>query len=279
MKKIRVAALQMNSKPDKSKNYDEVTKQMKSIRKGSLDLLTLPEVFPFCGTEDADLRSAEPYQNHGAIDFLSEIAREKGCYIAGGTVAVTVPHSDKIRNRTVFIDPKGEIVSYYDKIHLFDVDFSKGRSFKESRYIEPGRRIVVSKTPFGKIGFAICYDLRFPELFRRLAMRGAEIIVVPAAFISKTGPHHWETLLRARAIENQVYIVATNQVGSHSPTRHTYGGSVIIDPWGDVITRAKTYTPDIKAKQKAELIRATLDPKKLNEVRSNMQCLKNARLL
>lgn len=190
-----------------------------------------------------------------------------------------VPGSKKVRNRTVFLDPKGKILSFYDKIHLFDVDFKNGRSFKESNYIEPGDKLKVTNTPFGKVGFTICYDLRFPELFRKLALKGAEIIVVPAAFLSKTGQYHWETLLRARAIENQVFIVATGQVGSHSPSRHTYGGSVIIDPWGNVLARAKTNTKDRMTKSKGEIITATLDAKILESVRRDMPCLKHTKLI
>lgn len=150
MKTIKVAAIQINSKPDKEKNYAEIRTLAKKIRRNSVSLITLPEVFPYCGTEDGDLESAEFYKNHGGISFLKELAVEKNAYIAGGSVNVKIPGSDKVRNRTVFIDPKGKIVSHYDKIHLFDVNLKGGRCFKESKYIEPGKKLTVSSTPFGK---------------------------------------------------------------------------------------------------------------------------------
>lgn len=275
---VNVAAIQINSGSDTEKNFETIFRLSKRIKPGSVDLITLPEVFPFCGSEEEDLKYAEPYKTHSAIKFLKKLAKSTRSLIAGGTITVREPGSKKVLNKSVLVDSKGKILSHYDKIHLFDVSF-KGGTFKESKNVMPGKKIVVKNSPIGKLGFAICYDLRFPELFRAHAKKGAEIILVPAAFITKTGPYHWEALLRARAIENQVFIIATNQYGTHSKTRHTWGGSVIIDPWGTVLARASTYTKKTNKPYSGEIIRARLDRKVLEDFRNKMPCLKNARLL
>jgi len=279
MKSINVALIQINSKNKKEENFAKIFELCKSIRRGSVDLITFAENFSCYGDETEDVKFAEHFNKHSAIAFLKDLARSKQAFISGGTISVKVHGSKKIKNRAVLIDPSGELVAQYDKIHMFDVDFDNGTSFKESASVESGKKIVVASTKLGKIGFAICYDLRFPELFRELTLKGAEIILVPSAFITKTGRDHWEVLLRARAIENQVFIVATNQIGSHSSKRHTYGGSVVIDPWGRVLSRGKTNEFKTTEEFPGEIITTRLDKAELIEFRRNIPCLKNRKLL
>lgn len=279
MKKIKIVSVQLSGAANKEINYKAILTLLKPIKANTVNLITLPEVFPCCASQKQELAAAEDYQNSPSVKFLQSLAKAKSSYISGGSILIKIKKSKKVYNRSVFVSPQGKIISHYDKIHLFDVNFGHGKKFMESSYIQNGKELIVTKTPLGNIGLSICYDLRFPELFRRLALKGAQIIILPSAFISKTGEDHFETLIRARAIENQVFIIATNQIGEHEGNKHTYGGSIIVDPWGNVLARAATHTPAKPYKGKGEIIRSDINLKLITDIRNKMPCLENARLL
>jgi nitrilase len=199
---------------------------------GGAQLVTLPEYWPIMGMSDADKVAHAEQPGSGPIQaFMAEAAREHGIWLIGGTLPLVSPDAAKVLNTTLIYDPEGRHVSRYDKIHLFG--FTKGsESYDEARTIVPGKAITVFDAPFGRVGVAICYDLRFPELFR--AMGDCTLMIVTAAFTHTTGMAHWEVLLRARAIENQCYVLASAQGGTHVNGRRTFGHSMLIDPWGEV---------------------------------------------
>jgi nitrilase len=198
-------------------------------------LVGLPEYFPIMGMTDADKVSLREVEGRGPIqEFLSSTAKRLGIWIVGGTVPLAAHGPDKVRNSCLVYDDEGRLVARYDKIHLFG--FTMGaESYSEERTIEPGDQVVAFDSPFGRIGLSICYDLRFPELYR--AMGRVDLIFVPSAFTETTGKAHWETLIRARAIENLAYVVAPAQGGYHVNGRETHGNSMIVDPWGVVVDR------------------------------------------
>lgn len=183
------------------------------------------------------LKSCPLPEDHRAYPFFATLAKDLGIWILVGSVSVKVADS-KIANRSLLFDGNGDIVAEYDKIHLFDVDLAGGENYRESNVVRPGTKRTLVESPFGKIGLSVCYDLRFPYLYRDLAHEGAHILTVPSAFTVPTGKAHWETLLRARAIENGCFVVAAAQCGTHHGGRKTYGHSLIVGPWGDVLAEA-----------------------------------------
>jgi nitrilase len=269
MNRITVAAVQMTSTSDMEANLEKAERLLtRGVNMGA-NLLALPENFSFMGKGESEkLELAETADGGPASGFLKDFARKNKVWIVGGSIAVKA-EDGKVFNRSLLIDDQGEIAASYDKIHLFDVDIAGGESHKESRTVKRGDKVVSHKAPFGVIGLSICYDLRFPELYRELGAKGATMIFVPAAFTSQTGEAHWEVLLRARAIENQVYIIAPAQVGIHNKNRSTFGNSMIIDPWGKVIARA----PDEET-----VISAEIDFDYLGSVRQSIPCLSHKRL-
>ena len=269
MSKITVAAVQMTSTSDREANLRKAEELLyRGVDEGAR-LLSLPENFSFMGEDESEkLELAETSEGGPATDFLKDFARLNKVWIVGGSIPIKAGKG-KVFNRSLLIDDQGDIVASYDKIHLFDVDIAGGESHKESRTVSPGDKLVSHKTPFGGVGLSICYDLRFPELYRELGIKGAMMIFVPAAFTSRTGEAHWEVLLRARAIENQVYIIAPAQVGIHNKNRRTFGNSMIIGPWGKVIARA----PDEET-----VIIAEIDFDYLGSVRQSIPCLSHKRL-
>ncbi len=234
--KFKIGAVQMTSGSDKKKNLAKAESLLTAGIDQGATLLALPENFSFMGSEAEKLLAAEEESGGEAIDFLKNLAIREGVWILAGSIPIKASPG-KVFNSSLLIGSDDAIAARYDKIHLFDVNVPDGESHCESKTVEPGRSPVIAETPFGKLGLTICYDLRFPELYRRLAKEGATILFVPAAFTVETGKAHWEVLLRARAIENQVYVVAPAQAGRHSKTRQTFGHSMIIDPWGKVIAR------------------------------------------
>jgi predicted amidohydrolase len=193
------------------------------------------------GDENAAYHTAEP-EGHGPVQkFLSETAKELGLWIIGGSHRITVPNDNdhRVTNTTLVYNPDGELPARYDKIHLFDAEVNDGTAYRESATIKAGESIVVVDLGFARVGLTICYDIRFPELYQLLRYEGADLIVVPSAFTVPTGRAHWKPLLRARAIENQVYIIAPAQCGTHSNGRKTWGHSLCINPWGEVISKLK----------------------------------------
>ena len=229
-----VAALQMVSTPDRDRNLDEAGRLIAEAVLGGAKLVLLPEYFCVMGHKDTDkLAVREPYQDGPIQRFLSGAAREHGVWVIGGTLPLTAPEeSNRVLNTSLVFDPRGDEVARYDKIHLFS--FEKGaESFDEARTIRPGGDVKTFDAPFGRVGLSVCYDLRFPELYRNLG--DCALMVVPSAFTYTTGRAHWEILLRARAIENQCYVLAAAQGGKHENGRRTWGRTMLIDPWGEIV--------------------------------------------
>lgn len=269
MNKIKVAAVQMTSTSNREANLKKAEELLKRGVDEGARILSLPENFSFMGEGESEkLELAETPEGGPASDFLKGFARHNKVWIVGGSIPVKAGEG-KVFNRSLLIDDQGEIAASYDKIHLFDVHIAGGESHKESRTVSPGDRLVSHETPFGRIGLSICYDLRFPELYRELGANGATMIFVPAAFTSQTGEAHWEVLLRARAIENQLYIIAPAQVGIHNKKRSTFGHSMIIDPWGKVMAGAS---------DEETVISANIDFDYLDSVRQSIPCLSHKRL-
>ena len=227
-----VAAVQMISTPDVAENIARARVLVgQAAARGAL-LVTLPEYWPIMGMSDADKVAHAEQPGSGPIqDFMAETARRHKIWLIGGTLPLASPAAGKVMNTTMVYGPDGEPVVRYDKIHLFG--FTRGaESYDEARTIVPGEAVAMFEAPFGRVGLAVCYDLRFPELFR--AMGDCTLMVVTAAFTHTTGMAHWEVLLRARAIENQCYVLASAQGGVHANGRRTFGHSMLIDPWGEV---------------------------------------------
>ncbi len=227
-----VAAVQMISSPDLQQNIATARRLVAEAAAGGASLVALPEYWPIMGLSDQDKVAIAEQPGQGRIQaFMAESARAHGIWLIGGTLPLVSPEVGKVMNTTLVYDPEGKPVSRYDKIHLFG--FTKGtENYDEARTIVPGEAVVMFDTPFGRVGLAVCYDLRFPELFR--AMGECTLMVVTAAFTHTTGMAHWEVLLRARAIENQCYVLAAAQGGEHPNGRRTFGHSMLIDPWGEV---------------------------------------------
>ena len=232
---VRIAAIQMASSPQVSSNLIEAERLIGVAASQGAQLVVLPEYFCIMGTKDTDKVKAREQLGHGPIQaFLSRMAREHKIWLIGGTVPLVSNYPNKVRNSCLVFNSSGKQVARYDKIHLFGLDLGT-EHYHEENTIESGSEVVVVNTPFGKIGLSVCYDLRFPELYR--AMGNVDIIVVPSAFTETTGKAHWETLIRARAIENLCYVIAPAQGGYHLSGRETHGNSMIVDPWGVVLDR------------------------------------------
>ena len=232
---FRIAAVQMASGPHVNANLSEARRLIEMAANAGAKLIGLPEYFGIMGLTDQDKVRAREQPGSGPIqNFLSQTARELKVWLVGGSVPLDCGRSDKIRNSCLVYDDTGKLAARYDKIHLFGFEMGK-EQYREERTIEPGDAIKTVETPFGRLGLSICYDLRFPELYR--AMGTVDIILVPAAFTETTGKAHWEVLIRARAIENLAYVLAPAQGGYHVNGRETHGNSMIIDPWGVVLDR------------------------------------------
>ena len=261
----KVAAIQMASAPQRDANLMETARLIQLAKEQGAELVVLPENFSIMGIEETDkVDIREPYDDGPIQNFLHEQSRKHKLWIVGGTIPLQCDDPSKIIAATMLYNAEGDVVARYDKIHLFDVDLENEESYKESETIAKGKDLVVVDTPFGKLGFAICYDLRFPELFRKLIDDGAEIIALPAAFTATTGKAHWDVLVRARAIENLCYIIAANQGGYHLNGRETYGDSMVVDPWGNVLNRLS---------QGAGVVIANIDIERMHQTRRTFPCL------
>ncbi|HEU5437499.1 MAG TPA: carbon-nitrogen hydrolase family protein [Telluria sp.] len=264
---IKVAAIQMVSTPDVAANIATARRLVAEAAAQGAVLVSLPEYWPIMGLQDTDKVGHAEQPGAGPIqDFMAGAARQHGIWLAGGTLPLTSPSPDKVMNTTLVYNPQGEPAGRYDKIHLFG--FNKGdEAYDEARTIVPGENVVTFEAPFGKVGLAVCYDLRFPELFR--AMGECTLMLVPAAFTYTTGSAHWEVLLRARAIENQCYVLAAAQGGTHANGRRTFGHSVLIDPWGKVTA----------LREEGEgVVIGEIDQALIDSVRSSLPALKHRRL-
>jgi len=231
----RVAAIQMASGPEVEGNLREAGRLIERAVGDGARLVVLPENFGIMGMREEDKVVVREKEGSGPMQaFLSETAKKHGVWVVGGTVPLECSAPDRVRSSSMVYDGSGRLVARYDKIHLFGFQMGS-EQYTEWRTIEPGDRIVVVDSPFGRLGLSVCYDVRFPELYR--AMKGVDIILVPSAFTETTGRAHWETLVRARAIENLAYVVAPAQGGYHVNGRETHGDSMIVDPWGVVLDR------------------------------------------
>jgi len=232
---FKVAAIQMASGPNVPGNLSEARRLIANAAGQGARLVVLPEFFAIMGMTEQDKVAVREQPGSGPIQtFLSETARQFKVWLVGGSIPLAASTPDKVLNSCLVFDDQGAQVARYDKIHLFNLSLGN-ESYDEAMTIEPGNQVVVVDSPFGRIGLAVCYDLRFPELFR--AMENVDIIVLPAAFTETTGKMHWEVLLRARAIENLAYVIASAQGGYHVNGRETHGNSMIVDPWGRVLDR------------------------------------------
>ncbi len=231
----RIAAIQMASGPYVAANLSEAERLIEIAVNQGAKLIALPEYFAIMGLKDTDKVAARETEGSGPIQrFLSKTAKKHEVWLIGGSVPLECDNPDKVRNACLVYDDKGKQVARYDKVHLFGFD-QGNEHYQEKKTIEPGDAVVTLDTPFGRLGLSICYDLRFPELYR--AMSGVDIIAVPSAFTETTGKAHWETLIRARAIENLCYVLAPAQGGYHASGRETHGNSMIVDPWGVIQDR------------------------------------------
>lgn len=243
---LRVAAVQMNSRENKPENIEIALALIDQAAAGGARFVALPEIWPYLGSDEGNREAAERIPGR-LTDLLAERAVQHGIYVHSGTMHEIRHGEPKLFNTTVVISPSGEIIAKYSKIHMFDVVLDGVATYEESATIAPGDEIVTVEIDGVTVGLAICYDLRFPELFRILALKGAEVIILPAAFTMTTGKDHWEVLIRARAIENQVYMVAPGQHGADSSGKWCYGRSMIVDPWGVVVAVAPDQTTTIHA--------------------------------
>jgi len=262
---LKAACIQTNSGPEIEGNLKQIETAIREAHKQGAQFIALPEnVCVMTRGREKIIARARSEAEHPGIPFFKRMAKETGSWIMGGSLAIALGH-EKLANRSYLFNPQGEVAATYDKIHMFDADIGAGEKYRESEVFKGGNRAVAATTPWGKIGLTICYDLRFPHLFRALAKAGAFLITVPAAFTVPTGQMHWHVLLRARAIETGGFILAPAQCGVHDGGRHTYGHSLIIDPSGHILAEGDSEKPGI--------IMADLDLAKVAEARRMLPTL------
>jgi predicted amidohydrolase len=263
--RIRVACVQMTSRTDKAANLATAERLVAQAASTGADVVVLPEKWNGIGDSDFYRDTAEPLEGGESTAAMSAWARTHGITLVGGSIVELREGREKRSNTSLVFDPQGELVATYRKIHLFDVEVG-GVVYRESESEEPGEEAVVADVEDWKLGLSVCYDVRFPELYRILALDGAQVVTVPAHFTTPTGKDHWHVLLRARAIENQLYVVAAAQIGETLPGKPAYGRSLIVDPWGLVLAQA----PDEETVITAELDRAHLE-----DIRAKLPSLAN----
>jgi deaminated glutathione amidase len=263
--RIRVACVQMTSRNDKAANLETAERLLGQAAAMGADVVVLPEKWNAIGDAEVLHAAAEPLEQGESVDAMARWARQHGITLVGGSITEQREGREKLSNTSLVFDPEGNLVVAYRKIHLFDVEVG-GVTYLESEAEEPGDEPVVADVEGWRIGLSVCYDVRFPELYRILALDGAELLTVPAHFTTPTGKDHWHVLLRARAIENQAYVAAAAQVGETLPGKPAYGRSLIADPWGTVVAQA----PDVQTVVMAELDRAWL-----REIRTKLPSLAN----
>ena len=263
--RLRVACVQLNSSGVKADNIEKAERLVARAAATGADIVLLPEKWNALGSADILRANAEPLEGGETVEAMSRWAREHGITLVGGSITERREGREKLSNTCLVFDPTGDVVGVYRKIHMFDVEVG-GHVYRESEAEEPGEETLVCEAEGWRLGLSVCYDLRFPELYRILALEGAELVTVPAAFTLYTGKDHWELLLRARAVENQCYVVAANEWGEHAGGKASYGRSVIVDPWGVVLAQA----PD-----EDTVIAAELDRAHLERVRRSLPSLAN----
>jgi len=264
---MRVAVCQLNARDDRAANLATARDLLERAAAAGADFAVLPEYVDYLGRGDG---APKPETIDGEFAaFFAGVARELGIWVHAGSFHEVGPDEGRTYNTSLVFDPRGELAATYRKIHLYDVEIAGRVSYQESRTVAPGAETVVANIKGVHTGLSICYDLRFPELYRALAIAGAKVLVVPAAFMLHTGRDHWEVLLRARAIENQCYVLAAGQIGDHEPARTCFGRSMIIDPWGTVLAQA----PDTVG-----IVVADVDLDRLEAIRADLPSLANRRL-
>lgn len=266
MTAFRIAAVQMVSGPDIAQNLRDANLLVAEAAARGAKLVALPEYFPLISGDEMDKVRAREKEGAGPLqDFLRETALRHKVWLVGGSIPLEASGPDKVRNTSLVFDDAGRRVARYDKIHLFG--FQRGtEQYNESRTIEAGDAVVVFDSPVGRVGLSVCYDLRFPELYR--AMGPVDLLVVPAAFTHTTGQAHWELLLRARAVENLCYVLASAQGGTHPSGRRTWGDSMVVDPWGVVLERLP---------KGAGVVTAEMDPARIADLRASLPSLEHRR--
>jgi predicted amidohydrolase len=265
---VLLAAVQMASGPDRARNLDLATRLVRRAAERGASLVGLPENVAWMGPEK-DRPSAAEALDGPTLTRFAQLARELRIHLLAGSVLEAGAPGDRVYNTSVLFGPDGGRLAVYRKIHLFDAEVGDGARYRESDAVAPGEGPVTAETPFGTVGLSICYDLRFPELYRAMSRAGATLLTVPSAFTLMTGKDHWEVLVRARAIENQAYVLAPAQGGRHTDQRVTYGHAMVVDPWGLVVARVS----DGEGVALAEL-----DPELLARVRRNLPALRHRRL-
>ena len=246
MSAIKVACVQMVTGTEPDKNEQDAVRLIRDAASQGAKFVATPEM---TGAMDirpgGSRRYAVPESETQILSTLSELAHELDIWLLIGSLAVTLPDDARLANRSFLISPEGKIIARYDKIHMFDVNVEDGQSYRESKTYKPGTKLVTSALPFGTLGLTICFDLRFPDLYRQLAKSGANILTCPAAFTRVTGRAHWHALLRARAIENAAFVIAPAQAGKHEDGRETFGHSLIISPWGEILAEGPAEGEDV----------------------------------
>ena len=275
MSDLAIAAVQLTSTEDVAANLERSGRLVRAAAGAGAQLIGLPENFAYLGSDrDHRLSVAEALDGTPGpiLSGMQALARETGAWLLLGGFPERGSDGARIRNTSVLLDREGRIAATYRKLHLFDVDVPGGKRFRESEIVEAGEPaggVVVAETPWGGLGLSICYDLRFPELYRAFASRGARMVAVPSAFTMETGKDHWHVLLRARAVENQVYVFAPAQFGSHGGQRQSYGHALVVDPWGVVLAECGNHEGFALAR---------VDFKYQDQVRSNLPCLSHRKL-
>jgi len=263
--RIRVACVQLTSRQDKAANLSRAEALVARAASTGADIVVLPEKWNLIGSADDYRAAAEPLEGGESVEAMSRWAKTLGVTLVGGSITERREGREKLSNTSCVFDPQGELVAVYRKIHLFDVEVG-GHVYRESEAEEPGTEPVVAQAEDWAVGLSVCYDVRFPELYRILALEGAELATVPAHFTTPTGRDHWHVLLRARAIENQFYVAAAGQVGETIAGKPAYGRSLIVDPWGIVLAQAS---------DEETVIVAELDRSRLLDIRAKLPSLAN----
>ena len=265
---FKAACVQVNAQRDIEGNVARARELVRAARSAGADFIAMPENVSMMGHRSSDIRGlAMPEEDHTALAAFRGLARETGAWLLPGSLGIAADDG-RVHNRSYLIDPDGEIAARYDKIHMFDVDLPSGESYRESKNFKPGEGTVVAPTPWGQFGLTICYDVRFPQLYRTLAKAGASFVTVPAAFTKITGTAHWHVLLRARAIETGCFVLAPAQCGIHPGERKTYGHSLIVSPWGEVLADGG---------EDPGFVIAEIDPTKVDEARHMVPSLTHER--
>ena len=264
MSTFLMAVIQIDSQADKQANLDKVGRFIDEAAARGAQFVSMPENVHFCGHKDGTFASAEPVPGPMS-EFFAAKAKQHKIWLHCGSIGEVIPGETKLYNTTLLYNPNGELAGRYEKIHMYDVEIKNGPVTRESDTKKPGNKVVVCDTEFCKVGLSICYDMRFPEMYRIMALKGAKVLFVPANYTMFTGKDHWECILKARAIENQCYVVAPAQIGK-KPAFQSYGRSMIINPWGVTIACAE---------DREQVIYAEIDTDYVDQVREQLPSLKN----